>query len=72
MGQVRYNVAASLDGFIADPDGGYDWIVDEPEIDFEGSSRSGHRTACPGVPARCGARARTGTCYGSRTRPRFD
>lgn len=32
--RVRYSVAASLDGFIADPDGGYDWIVDEPELDF--------------------------------------
>jgi hypothetical protein len=25
----------SLDGFIADPHGGYDWIVIDPEIDFE-------------------------------------
>lgn len=35
MGRVRYSVAASLDGFIADPEGGYDWIVDDPAIDFE-------------------------------------
>lgn len=35
MGRVRYSVAASLDGFIADPDGGYDWIVDDPAIDFD-------------------------------------
>lgn len=34
MRQVRYNVAASLDGFIADADGGYDWIPPEPAIDF--------------------------------------
>ena len=32
--RLRYSVAASLDGFIADPDGGYDWIVEEPDIDF--------------------------------------
>jgi dihydrofolate reductase len=26
----------SLDGFLADPDGGYDWIITDPTIDFEG------------------------------------
>lgn len=34
MRRVRYNVAASLDGFIADPDGGFGWIPHDPEIDF--------------------------------------
>src|SRR3954469_24238997 len=34
MRRVRYNVAASLDGFIADAQGGYDWIPPEPGIDF--------------------------------------
>lgn len=32
--RVRYSVAASLDGFIATPDGGYDWIPSDPAIDF--------------------------------------
>ena len=32
--RLRYQVAASLDGFIADPQGGYDWIVADPTIDF--------------------------------------
>jgi dihydrofolate reductase len=32
--RVRYSVAASLDGFIAGPDGEYDWIVMDPAIDF--------------------------------------
>ena len=32
---LRYQVAVSLDGFIADPDGGYDWIVMDPAIDFD-------------------------------------
>ena len=34
MRRVRYSVAATLDGFIADPDGGYDWIVMDEAIDF--------------------------------------
>lgn len=34
MRPVRYNVAASLDGFIADAHDGYDWIPDDPTVDF--------------------------------------
>ena len=34
MPQLRYSVAASLDGYIAGPDGEFDWIVVDPEIDF--------------------------------------
>jgi dihydrofolate reductase len=34
MRQLRYSVAASLDGYIAGPDGDFDWIVVDPEIDF--------------------------------------
>ena len=32
--RVRYGVAMSLDGFIAGPSGEADWIVMDPEIDF--------------------------------------
>jgi dihydrofolate reductase len=34
MKRLRYNVAASLDGYIAGPNGEYDWIVQDPSIDF--------------------------------------
>ena len=34
MRRLRYQVAASLDGYIAGPDGAYDWIVADPDIDF--------------------------------------
>lgn len=33
--RLRYNCAVSLDGFIADPDGGYGWIVEDVSIDFD-------------------------------------
>ena len=32
--RLRYQVAMSLDGFIAGPYGEYDWIVMDPQIDF--------------------------------------
>lgn len=34
MRQLRYSVAASLDGYIAGPKGEFDWIPMDPEIDF--------------------------------------
>lgn len=34
MRKVRYQVAMSLDGFIADQQDGYGWIAPEPEFDF--------------------------------------
>jgi dihydrofolate reductase len=35
MRRLRYQVACSLDGFIAGPDDSFDWIVPEPTFDFE-------------------------------------
>ena len=35
MRRVRYCVAMSLDGYIAGPNGEADWIVMDPDIDFE-------------------------------------
>ena len=34
MRRVRYSVAASLDGFIAGPNGEFDWIPEDPSVDF--------------------------------------
>lgn len=34
MRRVRYNVAASLDGYIAGPSGEFDWIPADPAVDF--------------------------------------
>ena len=34
MRELRYSVAASLDGYIAGPNGEFDWIVVDPDIDF--------------------------------------
>jgi len=36
MRRVRYNVVASLDGYIAGPNGEYDWIPNDPTVDFDG------------------------------------
>jgi len=38
MRRVRYSVAMSLDGYIAGPNGEADWIVIDPEIDFDAIS----------------------------------
>jgi dihydrofolate reductase len=35
MRRVRYQVACSLDGFIAGPDDDFSWITPEPTFDFE-------------------------------------
>ena len=34
MRTIRYSVAMSLDGYIADINGGFDWIVMDPDVDF--------------------------------------
>lgn len=36
MRRVCYSVAASLDGYIAGPNGEFDWIVMDPQVDFRG------------------------------------
>jgi len=34
MRRVRYQVACSLDGYIAGPNDEFDWIIPEPAFDF--------------------------------------
>jgi dihydrofolate reductase len=34
MRKLRYSVASSIDGFIAGPNGEFDWIPMDPDIDF--------------------------------------
>lgn len=34
MRRIRYAVAASLDGYIAGPEDEFDWIPNEPDVDF--------------------------------------
>lgn len=43
MARIRYQVAASLDGYMAGPNGEADWTVMDPEIDFEGLFRIRHQ-----------------------------
>jgi dihydrofolate reductase len=38
MRRVRYSVAMSLDGYIAGPNGEFDWIVMDPDIDMQAAS----------------------------------
>ena len=35
MRRARFSVAMSLDGYIAGPNGESDWIVMDPDIDFQ-------------------------------------
>jgi dihydrofolate reductase len=58
--QIRYVVTASLDGYIAGPNGEVDWIVPDPDFDFRAllnqfdtallGRRSYEMTLRPGVP----------------------
>jgi dihydrofolate reductase len=61
MRRVFYRVAASLDGFIAGPNGEIDWIVPDPTVDFASlyagvdtvllGRRTYEMTLQPGAPA---------------------
>jgi dihydrofolate reductase len=38
MPRIRYQVAVSLDGYIAGPKGDADWIIMDPDIDLDALS----------------------------------
>jgi riboflavin biosynthesis pyrimidine reductase len=40
MSKIRYQVAMSLDGYIAGPKGEADWIVGDPETAYWNCTRS--------------------------------
>ena len=40
MRKIRFAVAMSLDGHIAGPNGEYDWIGTDPEVDFGAIGRN--------------------------------
>ncbi len=58
MKKIRYRVAMSLDGYIAGPNGEYDWIVQDPEVNFAeiwvqfDTLFMGRRTYEPAIAAR--------------------
>ncbi len=47
MKRIRYSVAMSLDGYIAGPNGEFDWILMDPDIDF-GAMMNGFDTVLMG------------------------
>jgi dihydrofolate reductase len=73
MRRIRYLVAMSLDGYIAGPNGEADWIIMDPEIDFNDLFAQfdtflvGRRTFEPMAKAGGGASPGTRTFVVSRT-----
>jgi dihydrofolate reductase len=73
MRRVRYSVATSLDGYIAGPQGEADWIIMDPEIDFDSYMREfdtiimGRRTFEPMAHAGGGGMPGVKTYVSSRT-----
>ena len=53
MRRIRYSVAMSLDGYIAGPNGEYDWI----ELDPSAGAAISKRSTRSSIPCSWGARA---------------
>ena len=58
MRKVRYSCAMSLDGYIAEPGGEFDWIVMDPDMDFQAAS---DRFVADGCLPRAGRKRRGST-----------
>ena len=77
MRRIRYGVAMSLDGYIAGPNGEFDWIIMDPAIDFKAifaqfdTFLMGRRTF-EGMPAEGGAAPGMTTVVFSRTLDQAD
>jgi dihydrofolate reductase len=66
MRRIRYSVAMSLDGYIAGPQGEYDWIIMDHEIDF-GEIFSQFDTVLMGRKSFEASQSTTGFMPGMRT-----
>ena len=52
MRKIRYSCAMSLDGYLVGTGGEFDWIVVDPDIDFQEIPRNSTPTCLAGTRSR--------------------